>query len=277
MVQAKARPPNSPELGSFVLSIWCYSSQEARSFELVMPGTGGQLLVNLFEAELRHWSSPKVLRHRTGPVGLQGALTHPVVIDTDQKREICGVAFHPGGLTAFHDQPARRFTDTLIDAATAFGEGAETIRDALRPKTDPDQRVDRIEAFLLSHLRCRPAEDASVRQLSTELARGVTVSEVRARHGLSQRRLHDLFDRRIGIRPKLFARIERFAAALDAMPDRRCWSDLAFAQGFADQAHFIREFQQLSGYLPSQHAMVTGETRHARPPADKIFNTGGTA
>src|SRR5262249_27368153 len=170
-----------------------------------------------------------------------------------------------------------RFTDTLIDAATAFGEGAETIRDALRPKTDPDQRVDRIEAFLLSHLRCRPAEDASVRQLSTELARGVTVSEVRARHGLSQRRLHALFDRRIGIRPKLFARIERFAAALDAMPDRRCWSDLAFAQGFADQAHFIREFQQLSGYLPSQHAMVTGETRHARPPADKIFNTGGTA
>jgi hypothetical protein len=26
-----------------------------RSFELVMPGGGGQLIVNLFEDELRHW------------------------------------------------------------------------------------------------------------------------------------------------------------------------------------------------------------------------------
>ena len=206
-----------------------------------MSGAGGQLLVNLFEEELRHWSSPENLRHRTGPVGLQGALTHSVVIDTDQKREICGVAFHPGGLTAFHDRPARLFTDTLIDGATAFGEGAQAIHDALRPITDSERRMDQIETFLLSHLRCRPAEDAIVRQLSTELARGATVSQVRARYNLSQRRLHDLFDRRIGIRPKLFARIERFAAALDAMPDRRCWSELAFAHGFADQAHFIRE------------------------------------
>src|SRR5262245_28252824 len=112
MVQAKTRPPKSPELGPFVRSLWCYSTHEVRSFELVMPGAGGQLLINLFEEELRHWSSPAVLRQRTGPVGLQGALTHPVVIDTDQKREICGVAFHPGGLTALLDRPATHFTDT---------------------------------------------------------------------------------------------------------------------------------------------------------------------
>jgi AraC-like DNA-binding protein len=115
------------------------------------------------------------------------------------------------------------------------------------------------------------------KQLSTELAQGATISEVRARFGLSQRRRYNLFDRRMGLRPKLLSRIERFAAALDAMPDRQCWSDLAFAHGFADQAHFIREFQQLSGYLPSQHAMLAGETRHARPSADKIFNTDGAS
>jgi AraC-like DNA-binding protein len=275
MVQVKARSPNTSELRPFVESIWCYSSDVDRSYELVMPGGRGQFIINLFEKELRHWATPDIPKRRIGPVGLQGALTRPVVIDTNQKRDICGVAFHHGGLSAFHDQPAKDFTDTIVDGVAVFGEAAHGIRDALREVTNTDQRIGLIEAFLLKHLRSRPAEDALIQRVSTKLTQGTTVSEVRARFGLSQRRLHDLFDRRIGIRPKLYARIERFAAALDTMPDRRCWSDLAFAHGFADQAHFIREFQQLSGYLPSQHAMVAGETRHARPSADEIFNTGG--
>src|SRR5262245_50815429 len=132
MAQGKARPPKSSELRSFVRLIWCYSSRDTRSFELVMPGGGGQLIVNLFEDELRHWASPEILRRRIGPVGLQGALTHPVVIDTDQKRDVCGVAFHPGGLSALHDRSARHFTDTIVDAVTVLGEGVDAIRDALR-------------------------------------------------------------------------------------------------------------------------------------------------
>lgn len=206
-------------------------------------------------------------------MGLQGPLTHPVVIDTDQKRDVCGVAFHPGGLSAFHDRAARHFTDTIVDAVAVMGEGAKAFREVLRRTIGPEERIDLIEAFLLDHLKERPAEDSLVQQVSSGLSQGATVSSVRARFGLSQRRLHDLFDRRIGMRPKLFARIERFAAGLDAMPDRQGWSDLAFAHGFADQAHFIREFQQLAGYSPSQHAMLSGETRHARAVADKIFNT----
>src|SRR5262245_5987652 len=96
MVQVKARPPKSPELGSFVRSIWCYSSKDARSFELVMPGGGGQLLVHLCEGEWRPWASPKILRRRIGPVGLQGALTHPVVLLRT------GVSNHGGRLDARH-------------------------------------------------------------------------------------------------------------------------------------------------------------------------------
>jgi AraC-like DNA-binding protein len=277
MAVVKARPPKSSELRSFVRSIWAYSSSEPRSFELVMPGGGGQLIVNLFEDELRHWASPGVFRCRVGPVGLQGGLTHPVVIDTDQKRDVCGVAFDYGGLGALHDSPSRYFVDTIVDGASVFGDLAKALRETLRRVSDPNQRINEIEAFLLEHLRSRPEEDDLVRRLANDLAQGATISALRARSGLSQRRLRDLFDRRIGIRPKLFARIERFAAALDAIPDRARWSDLAYAHGFADQAHFIREFHRLSGLLPTQIAILPDETRHARLPADKIFNTGGGA
>jgi AraC-like DNA-binding protein len=236
-----------------------------------MPGGGGQLLINLFEDELRHWAGPDTLRRRIWGVGLQGVLTRPVVIDTDQKRDVCGVAFHHGGLSALHDEPARKFVDTIIGAGFDLGEGAKSLRERLRLVTHPDQRIDEIEGFLLKNLRRRPLEDELVRQLTGDLAQGARVSALREGVGLSQRKLYDLFDRRVGIRPKLFARIERFAAALDAIPNRQRWSELAYDYGFADQAHFIRDFQRLSGQLPTQLGVVSDEPRHARP--DKMFNT----
>src|SRR5262245_24298798 len=218
-----------------------------------MPGGAGQLIVNLAGNELRHWAQPGVVAGKVGPVGLQGPLTHPVVIDTDQKREVCGAAFHYCGLCAFHHLPAKALTDALVEGSAVFGESALAFRLALRHVPDADQRIELIEAYLLRHLRCRPREDALAQQVAMELAQGARVSETQAKFGLSQRRLHDLFDRRIGVPPKMFARIERLAAALDAMPDRGCWSQLALEHGFADQAHFIREFKQLSGSSPSQH------------------------
>lgn len=229
-----ARPPRSPEMRPWVRSIWAYSSSRSRDFELVMPNTGGQFLINLFEAELRHWTGRETPGCRTGPLGLQGALIRPVVIDTDQKREICGVAFHPGGLTAFCDWPARNFSDAIVDAADVFGQAANSLRGTLFDTSDPERRLDLIESFLLGRLRHRDDEDRLIRPVVDELVQGMSISAVQARFSLSQCRLHDLFDRRIGLRPKLFTCIERFAAALDAMPDRETWSDLASAHGFAD-------------------------------------------
>lgn len=215
MTEAKSRPPRSPRLKPFVQSIWCYASAYPRSYELVMPGGGGQLILNLMEDELRHWTSTGSVGCRVGPVGLQGPLTHPVVIDTDQKRCVCGVAFQPGGLSAFHEKDATFFVDTIVDALDVMGDSAVTLREALRVISDPEERIDRIEGFLLDNLRERPEEDLLIQQLTREFRQGDTVSNVRARFGLSQRRLHGLFDRRIGIRPKLFARIERFVAGLE--------------------------------------------------------------
>jgi transcriptional regulator GlxA family with amidase domain len=182
-----------------------------------------------------------------------------------------------GGFSAFHDFPATSFVDTIVDGEEVWDEGARELYSALKPKRDADQCLDTIEAFLLRHLRHRPDEDRVLRGVAAQIACGTPVSEVRKKFGLSQRSLHALFDRRIGVRPKLFARLEPFTAALDATPDRRSWCDLAAEEGFSDQAHLVREFHAFSGSPPSRHVMVEGETRHAEPAADKIFNTEGGA
>ncbi|MCG8589873.1 MAG: AraC family transcriptional regulator [Proteobacteria bacterium] len=239
-----------------------------------MPTSGGQLLINLFEPELRHWESPGRLGRTVGPVGLQGALTRPVLIDTAQKRAVCGVAFRSGGLTAFHGVSAVQFTDSIVDAADVWGDSARQLLSTLSELDDLARRLDAIEGFLLERLCVRSEEDPLLRDAADRLQAGEGVATVRAAAGLSQRALHELFERRVGLRPKLFARIERFVAALDAAPNRASWAELAIEAGFADQAHLSREFASLTGAPPTRHRPVEREPRHAQAPEETFKKDG---
>ena len=66
------------------------------------------------------------------------------------------------------------------------------------------------------------------------------------------------FERRflteVGIRPKVFAKIARFEAALDykarftAVP----WTDVAYRFGYYDQMHMIHDFGEFTGGTPGK-------------------------
>jgi hypothetical protein len=108
---------------------------------------------------LRHWEAPGVVRTRVGGVGLQGALSSRILIDTGQKRAICGVEFEAGGSTAFYDLPATGFFDTIVDARDAWGEEAAAFRAELLTLSEAEHILDSVETFLLQRLRSRGFED----------------------------------------------------------------------------------------------------------------------
>lgn len=81
----------------------------------------------------------------------------------------------------------------------------------------------------------------------------------------SRRRLLSHFDQRMGMSPKLYARITRFRAIepeLAAGP-KESYANLAAAAGYADQAHFNKEIRVLTGYTPRQYkaASTAGAAR----------------
>jgi AraC-like DNA-binding protein len=53
--------------------------------------------------------------------------------------------------------------------------------------------------------------------------------------------------------PKGMARVLRFAHAVRHIEHAGTWADVAFAAGYADQAHFIREFRSLAGVTPTAY------------------------
>ena len=79
------------------------------------------------------------------------------------------------------------------------------------------------------------------------------IDELAGRLGLSGRQLELRFKERVGIGPKLLARMVRFQRifqALEARASRR-WGRVAAECGYYDQAHLIRDFRQFTGQTPA--------------------------
>lgn len=114
-----------------------------------------------------------------------------------------------------------------------------------------------IEDWLLHRLTVKDIEDHSGIQAALRLydLRGqVRITELADMHGLSVRHLERQFQEAVGITPKLLSKIIRFEEAhnrLWANPNMSL-TELAFELGYADQAHFSREFRTFTHISPSE-------------------------
>jgi AraC-like DNA-binding protein len=130
---------------------------------------------------------------------------------------------------------------------------ASGLMDALLTATDTTRRVALLEEFLISlpFRRDLRLERALQRLGQAGLDEGrVRVAVVAGELGLSERQLERLFLERVGVSPKHYARLRRFERAARLTRDGRASSEVAFATGYADQAHFIREFRRFTGTTP---------------------------
>ncbi len=147
-------------------------------------------------------------------------------------------------------------------AGAALGLPAEELTDLTVPLIDvwSDPAIDeRVAAgglpALVSALRARLREAERVDPLARAAALGLAcpgarVAALGPQLGISERQLRRRFADAVGYGPKTLARIlrfQRFLALADREPDL---ARLAFAAGYADQAHLTRECARLAGRTP---------------------------
>jgi AraC-like DNA-binding protein len=105
-------------------------------------------------------------------------------------------------------------------------------------------------------------EAAGLRLYATDGA--ARIGALAAMLGLFVRQLERRFKEGTGLPPKAFARLVRFSRVserLEHHPDESL-TELAFEFGYADQAHFNREFRTFAGVSPGRFA---DEARRAAP------------
>jgi AraC-like DNA-binding protein len=214
---------------------------------------------------------------RLPPITLTGIHTQPARVRYGGPVETTTVTFRPGRLREFCPLPPSELTDAIVDGAQAFGAlECARLEQQLSEAVDAAGRVAAIERFLLERLQPAAEWKRWPGALDDVYCRLPTMSirQLGEHFKLTPRTLQRRFRAMFGISPKIFVRITRVHLALWHLEHthRRGLASLAHVAhriGFADQAHFSREFRAMVGVTPS-HTLNVLEQRDRRAWAFRV-------
>lgn len=163
-----------------------------------------------------------------------------------------GAQVEPGVAVALFGATAEELagTHTLLDGL--WGREADLLLERLQEARGPHQRIALLERHLLLRLATRPQRHPAVALALARLHAGGSVAEAVRASGLSHRHLLLRFRAWTGLAPKQHGRVLRLQDALEALRRPALGlADVGALAGFADQAHFTREFRAFAGMTPS--------------------------
>jgi AraC-like DNA-binding protein len=188
-----------------------------------------------------------------GEVTIIGVVTRAAEQRLEGAGNAYGAKLNPGALRAF--RVAR--PSTLRDQSVA----AETLLQG-RPADCPAKDMEACIRALESYLLCQNPKHDPISLKADEIVRAaendreiVAVSQLADSFSLSVRSVQDICNRAIGVSPKWLIRCFRLQDALQALETGLNVNLAALAQdlGYFDQAHFTRDFKQITGATPGRY------------------------
>ena len=190
--------------------------------------------------------------------GVQSGLSRTTLVGTGWA---AGVMLQPGAGRLLLGQDVSTVTDRHVELSDVLG--SQVVTDVPAALTDPQdpgcrrEAADCLEAVIRAHL---PLDDEGrlVNDLVDHIEHDPSVrqvSQVCDRFGLSERALQRLTRPRLGLTPKWLIQRRRLHEASERL--RAGPGDLAAIAhdlGYADQAHFTRDFRRVTGITPGGFA-----------------------
>jgi len=257
-------PPSEP-LRAFVVCYWTLCTGVSAGAQRVLPDGCMDILFS-FAAPARPAASNAI----DEGVHVIGVMTRPVVTALDPGTEFLGVRFRPGEAFSFFGVAAHEWKDHSLRLGDAWGPFARELEERLAPLSMAE-RVRALDRALCARLTSLRPADLRLRRAVTRtvVARGrVTVRALSLEIGIGERQLERAFRERVGLAPKLFARVVRLQALVAALRQAAAppFAALAHKIGFVDQAHLIRDLRMLAGTTPSALRAELDVSGFSNPP-----------
>ncbi len=244
--------PAGEKVSAFVKCFWQLEKPGGYLHERLLPNGETQLIF--------HYGNPFSESYGGMQAGLQphslicGQFTTFKDIFSYGQAGLLGVVFHPYASNALFGIPAHHFTHLTV-GLTEVEKGLHDIGMRVAAAQTLPQRLMLIEDFILRRMRVvNQRHFAMIRksvemlsQFSSETGPG----EVARSLFVGERQFERLFKDYVGITPGRFAGLSRFHKALGLFPTSQSLTSIALESGYYDQAHFIREFRNISGDKPS--------------------------
>lgn len=168
-----------------------------------------------------------------------------------------GIQLKPECLPQLFNVPVASLFNNFTDLETLFGKNINRLVEAVYGVEDIMTVVKKAESFLLAHLQNVRDERNYVFEASRLIRQSkgsLSIEALSECLDISKRQLERSFKDSYGTTPKMYQRIIRFRYAFEALQQKPVtpnWLDVSYTFGYADQAHFIRDFRQFTNDVPT--------------------------
>jgi AraC-like DNA-binding protein len=265
----------APPLGEYVSALIFYDGFDPlHRMDRFLPDGNTELIINLSETPQSIYDNETLQEIQTcRRAWVSGVRTRPITIPSGKGSKMLIVAFKKGKAHPFYPLPMSELSDFVVEADLVLGRNILDLREQLLASPSADHMFKRVEQFLLRRAGDALAPDTPARCVEYALTSilhqpdRLGFRQLSEKIGYSQKHFIRLFKQQVGTAPKQYMKIMRFQrAVIELEKDRSAhWSEVAVRNGFYDQAHFIHEFRNFSGFTPGEYLRRKADTLNYIP------------
>lgn len=194
----------------------------------------------------------------TNYLTLFGQTVFPEALTIKEDFTLIAYFFKPFALFSLFGVSAKELTDFPIDLDLLQQSQANELREKLLNAGTTTAMMELLDDYIFSLVTRSKAEIQLIQFATSILANNPSkeaLLNVQKELCMTERTFERLFDKKIGVSPRLFRRICQFNAAFQQLNTRRFGklTDVAFEHGYADQSHFIRAFKEFTNITPKEY------------------------
>jgi AraC-like DNA-binding protein len=270
-MSARFKPLQSALVGDMVDAIGKWDvpdGRNAKALAIKPPPDTAILLVAQYRTLVRGEWQLRLQSASCGEYAVSATKNRTSVVDVHPRGPLGAILVYlrPEAAVRILGVPLGEFADSKVDLKNVFSVREVTLlEEMLAEARDSGTRIAFLESFLLRQLRRAEPESLACRAaVCLQRHPALSVRELAMKLDISERHLSRCFRTTFGIGPKRFARTARVEKILAARREGAAWDDIACTLGFADQAHMIRDFNDMVGQSPHDFFRVA---RTAKMPA----------
>jgi len=197
-------------------------------------------------------------------VWFSGIRTRFITIPSGKDSEMFIINFHKGKAYPFVEMPLNELTDFVVDGELVMTNEILNIRETLLCLITVRQKFLYAERQLLkvfrNKLSINPFVDHAINHI-INMPDQSSIEKISRDIGFSQKHFIKTFKDHVGTTPKGFLKLIRFQKAIAEIEQNKIinWSGIANECGYYDQAHFINDFKNFSGFTPTQYLTMQSD------------------
>lgn len=168
---------------------------------------------------------------------------------------LLGVAFHSYAIPSLFNIPALELNKEFISLDTFLGPEGRILTEKIALAANTQERIQILSNYFISVLSKQRLEDKLIVNAIKEIKESngkLKINTLANNFCLSQKQFTRRFKEFSGFSPKMYSRIIRFESTIQSYSNLSNLTDITYANGYYDQAHFIHDFKAFTGYNPTQ-------------------------